>query len=168
MSPSMPKKYDEEFQEYLPNFVMAVWNLLVSTGAQVKYDLLISNAIQFLASVADRDHYKHLFESPDTLKGICEKVIVPNMEFRGADEELFELNPEEYIRRDIEGSEHLQPHVEALLTNLFNALTMQGSEENEYIMKGEKRRPGRTKKAFVLVIAMCPHSDLMVGIIPRE
>eukprot|EP00057_Strongylocentrotus_purpuratus_P012723 XP_011667197.1 PREDICTED: exportin-2 [Strongylocentrotus purpuratus] len=99
------QKYDEEFQEYLPNFVMAVWNLLVSTGAQVKYDLLISNAIQFLASVADRDHYKHLFESPDTLKGICEKVIVPNMEFRGADEELFELNPEEYIRRDIEGSD---------------------------------------------------------------
>ena len=47
------------------------------------YFQLISNAIQFLASVADRDHYKHLFESPDTLKSICEKVIVPNMEFRG-------------------------------------------------------------------------------------
>lgn len=99
------QKYDEEFKPFLPNFVMVVWNLLVSTGAQVKYDLLISNAIQFLASVADRDHYKHLFESPDTLKSICEKVIVPNMEFRNADEELFELNPEEYIRRDIEGSD---------------------------------------------------------------
>ncbi|XP_071494645.1 exportin-2-like [Diadema antillarum] len=99
------QKYDEEFQPFLPNFVMAVWNLLTSTGAQVKFDLLISNAIQFLASVADRDHYKHLFESPDTLKSICEKVIVPNMEFRDADEELFELNPEEYIRRDIEGSD---------------------------------------------------------------
>ncbi|XP_063967955.1 exportin-2-like [Lytechinus pictus] len=99
------QKYDEEFQEYLPNFVHAIWNLLVTTGSQVKYDLLISNAIQFLASVADRDHYKHLFEAPDTLKEICEKVIVPNMEFRETDEDLFEVNPEEYIRRDIEGSD---------------------------------------------------------------
>lgn len=36
---------------------------------------------------------------------ICENVILPNMEFRASDEELFEDNPEEYIRRDIEGSD---------------------------------------------------------------
>ena len=66
---------------------------------------LVSNAIQFLASVAERPGYKHLFEDPATLQSICEKVIVPNMEFRQADEEAFEDNPEEYIRRDIEGSD---------------------------------------------------------------
>lgn len=43
---------------------------------------LVSNAIQFLASVAERPGYKHLFEDPNTLSSICEKVIVPNMEFR--------------------------------------------------------------------------------------
>lgn len=147
------QKYDEEFQPYLPRFVTAIWNLLVSTGQEVKYDLvrkpsldsrvlvpsarvknppvlwlqLVSNAIQFLASVCERTHYKHLFEDQNTLTSICEKVIVPNMEFRseslalllsrvvlscrdadaicaGADEEAFEDNSEEYIRRDLEGS----------------------------------------------------------------
>nr|CAD7445904.1 unnamed protein product [Timema bartmani] len=34
------QKYDEEFQPYLPNFVTAAWNLLISTGKQSKYDLV--------------------------------------------------------------------------------------------------------------------------------
>uniref|UniRef100_A0A4W4EB68 Exportin-2 n=1 Tax=Electrophorus electricus TaxID=8005 RepID=A0A4W4EB68_ELEEL len=99
------QKYDEEFQPYLPRFVTAIWNLLVTTGQEVKYDLLVSNAIQFLASVCERPHYKHLFEDQNTLTSICEKVIVPNMEFRSADEEAFEDNSEEYIIRDLEGSD---------------------------------------------------------------
>lgn len=36
------QKYDEEFQPYLPRFVTAIWNLLVSTGQEVKYDLVRS------------------------------------------------------------------------------------------------------------------------------
>ncbi|KAJ8305405.1 hypothetical protein KUTeg_015950 [Tegillarca granosa] len=99
------QKYDEEFSPHLPGFVKAIWELLVTTGQQVKYDLLVSNAIQFLASVAERPSYKSLFEDPSTLSSICEKVIVPNIQFRDADEELFEDNPDEYIRRDIEGSD---------------------------------------------------------------
>lgn len=35
------QKYDEEFQPYLPQFVQVVWSLLVSTGLQPKYDLVI-------------------------------------------------------------------------------------------------------------------------------
>jgi len=31
---------NEEFQPYLPRFVTAIWNLLVSTGQEVKYDLV--------------------------------------------------------------------------------------------------------------------------------
>lgn len=69
------------------------------------YLQLVSNAIQFLASVCERPHYKDLFSSQDILKSICQNVIVPNMMFRDADEELFEDNPEEYIRKDIEGSD---------------------------------------------------------------
>ena len=68
---------------------------------QVKYDMLTSNAIQFLASVADRQQYKSLFEDANTLASICEKIIVPNIEMREVDVELFEDNPEEYIRRDL-------------------------------------------------------------------
>ena len=44
---------------------------------------LVSNALQFLATVADRAQYRNLFEDPTTLSNICEKVIIPNMEFRG-------------------------------------------------------------------------------------
>jgi exportin-2 (importin alpha re-exporter) len=63
--------------------------------------MLTSNAIQFLASVADRLQYKSLFEDAATLASICEKIIVPNIEMRDVDVELFEDNPEEYIRRDL-------------------------------------------------------------------
>ena len=36
------QKYDEEFAPHLPVFVTAVWNLLINTGQQVKYDLVRS------------------------------------------------------------------------------------------------------------------------------
>ncbi|CAK8690429.1 unnamed protein product [Clavelina lepadiformis] len=99
------QKYDEEFGRFLPQFVTAVWNLLVNTGRELKYDLLVSNAIGFLRSVCERPQYKSLFEAEGVLQSICEKVVIPNMEFRNADEEQFEDNPEEYIRRDLEGSD---------------------------------------------------------------
>nr|CAI5867494.1 unnamed protein product [Callosobruchus analis] len=99
------QKYDEEFQPFLPQFVTDVWSLLVATGLEPKYDLLVSNALQFLSTVAERNQYRHLFEDNTVLSSICEKVIIPNMEFRVSDEELFEDNPEEYTRRDIEGSD---------------------------------------------------------------
>jgi len=99
------QKYDEDFQQFLPKFVDAIWHLLVTTDIRVKHDLLVSNAIAFLASVAERPAYKDLFSEETTLKSICEKVIVPNMQFRDSDEELFEDNPEEYVRQDLEGSD---------------------------------------------------------------
>ena len=98
-------KYEEEFSPYMKPFVMSVWNLLLSLGPQLKYDMLTSNAIQFLASVADRAQYKSLFEEEATLASICERIIVPNIQMRDCDVELFEDNAEEYIRRDLEGSD---------------------------------------------------------------
>lgn len=76
------QKYDEEFGPYMPKFVTAVWELLVNTGLQNKYDGLVSNALLFLSTVAGRNQYRHLFEDPNVLASICEKVIVPNMDFR--------------------------------------------------------------------------------------
>lgn len=32
------QKYNEEFNPYLPNFVTDVWNLLITTGQQPKFD----------------------------------------------------------------------------------------------------------------------------------
>ncbi|KAL7018978.1 hypothetical protein ACKWTF_010969 [Chironomus riparius] len=99
------QKYDEEFGPYMQRFVTAVWELLVNTGQQPKYDALVTNALHFLSTVAGRQQYSSLFAEPSVLASICEKVIVPNMDFRNSDEELFEDNPEEYIRKDIEGSD---------------------------------------------------------------
>jgi len=99
------QKYHEEFQLFLPEFMSNVWNLLVHTGLETKYDILVSNAIRFLSAVADRLQFKHLFEEAGVLDSLCSKVIIPNMQFRESDEEMFHDNSEEYIRRDIEGSD---------------------------------------------------------------
>lgn len=99
------QKYDEDFSSYLPRFVQAIWNLLVTTDIKPKHDALVSNALEFLASVSERPTYKDLFADPSTLQSICEKVILPNLQFREADEELFEDNPEEYVHKDLEGSD---------------------------------------------------------------
>ncbi|XP_059055862.1 exportin-2 [Achroia grisella] len=98
-------KYEEEFGPHAQSFVTAVWTVLLSTGPQPKYDALVSNALTFLAKIAEKNSYKSLFEDPATLSSICEKVVIPNLEFRESDMELFEDNPEEYVRRDIEGSD---------------------------------------------------------------
>ncbi|CAG9570956.1 unnamed protein product [Danaus chrysippus] len=98
-------KYEEEFAPHAPGFVTAVWHVLLHTGPKEKYDAVMSNALTFLAKVAEKNSYKNLFEDPATLSQICEKVVIPNMEFRESDIELFEDNPEEYVRRDIEGSD---------------------------------------------------------------
>ena len=44
---------------------------------------VVSTAIGFLASAAERSNYKYLFDKQETLKSICENVVVPNVEFRG-------------------------------------------------------------------------------------
>uniref|UniRef100_A0A4W3IGC0 Exportin-2 n=1 Tax=Callorhinchus milii TaxID=7868 RepID=A0A4W3IGC0_CALMI len=96
----LPEFFEDNMETWMTNFhsLLTLDNKLLQTD-------LVSNAIQFLASVCERPHYKHLFEDQNTLTSICEKVIVPNMEFRAADEEAFEDNSEEYIRRDVEGSD---------------------------------------------------------------
>lgn len=99
------QKYSSEFINYREKVAESIWRLLTLTGHQTKYDLLVSNAIRFLITVAERPESRHIFQDPKVLNSLCQQVIIPNMEFREADEELFEDNPEEYIRKDIEGSD---------------------------------------------------------------
>lgn len=55
-------------------------------------------------------HYKRVRD-----KCVLLYIIFYSLTVTDADEELFEDNPEEYIRRDIEGSGNAQRHAHAFL-----------------------------------------------------
>ncbi|KAJ3329009.1 importin-alpha export receptor [Blyttiomyces sp. JEL0837] len=97
-------KYEEDFH-FLKQFVDTVWGLLTTTGTEAKYDSLVSKAIGFLTAVVRPSRHKVFFESPEVLRSICEKIIIPNMTLRESDEELFSDDCMEFIRRDLEGSD---------------------------------------------------------------
>eukprot|EP00049_Salpingoeca_infusionum_P007297 m.118464 g.118464 ORF g.118464 m.118464 type:complete len:939 (-) comp13655_c0_seq2:4264-7080(-) len=99
------RKYDDDCGEYVGGFVEQIWQLLTTTGSDFKFDQLVSNALSFLTVVASHSAHKELFADPDTLKQIFEMVIIPNMILRDSDGEMFEDDPEEFIRRDMEGSD---------------------------------------------------------------
>ena len=49
--------------------------------------------------------YHTFFKTPELIKTVCEQIVIPSLKLRPIDLELFEDNPIEYIRRDIEGSD---------------------------------------------------------------
>eukprot|EP00252_Welwitschia_mirabilis_P008441 TRINITY_DN2027_c0_g1_i1.p1 TRINITY_DN2027_c0_g1~~TRINITY_DN2027_c0_g1_i1.p1 ORF type:complete len:966 (-),score=126.84 TRINITY_DN2027_c0_g1_i1:393-3290(-) len=98
------EKNEEEFQDYLQDFASAVWSLLMNISTDMSRDKLAVTAIKFLTTVSKSVHHT-LFSSPDILRQICESIVLPNVMMREEEEELFEMNHVEYIRRDIEGSD---------------------------------------------------------------
>ncbi|KAF7551675.1 hypothetical protein G7Z17_g4815 [Cylindrodendrum hubeiense] len=98
-------KYDEDFSKYCQPFIEKAWNLLSSTGIETKYDIIVSKALHFLTAVASTKEHSGIFNSEEVLTQIVEKVILPNVGLRESDMELFEDEPIEFIRRDLEGSD---------------------------------------------------------------
>ena len=98
------EKNEEEFQRFLQTFVQDVWTLLTKTGLEPNKDHLVTSGVRFLTTVANSVHHQ-LFAGGDTLRQVCESIVIPNLQFREDDEELIESNHVEYIRRDIEGSD---------------------------------------------------------------
>ncbi|ERN11678.1 exportin-2 [Amborella trichopoda] len=98
------EKNEEEFQGYLKDFASAVWSLLMTVSPSSSRDRLAVTAIKFLTTVTKSVHHV-LFSSTETLQQICQSIVIPNVRIRDDDEELFEMNYVEYIRRDIEGSD---------------------------------------------------------------
>ena len=97
------ERYDEEFAEYLPTFLDAIWQLLCSLSPAPRDDTLAVAGMKFLAAVAGSANSAKLAD-PAVLKSVCESVIVPSMGRRNDDIELFEDDPRGYIRKDVEGS----------------------------------------------------------------
>jgi exportin-2 (importin alpha re-exporter) len=99
------QKYMDEFKPHVGQFVESSWNFLTTIGQETKYDILVSRALQFLTSIAGMPDHAAVFQSEGTLSQIIEKVVLPNVSLRESDEELFEDEPIEFIRRDLEGSD---------------------------------------------------------------
>lgn len=99
------QKYEDVFGPQLPQFIETTWNFLMSVGLETKYDILVSKALQFLTAVAGTSHAES-FNNQAVLVQIIEKVILPNLTLRESDVELFEDEPIEFIRRDLEGSDN--------------------------------------------------------------
>ncbi|MBW0489032.1 hypothetical protein O181_028747 [Austropuccinia psidii MF-1] len=85
-------------------FVKTCWDMLTRLGLGQRSDILVSKATRFLSVVVRMPSQKSLFQSSETLEAICEKIILPNMFLRNFEAEMFEEDPAEYVRRDLEGS----------------------------------------------------------------
>lgn len=99
------QKYEDAFGSLLSHFVGSSWNLLTSLGTETKYDILVSRALQFLTSVTRMPEHAQAFSNQETLTQVLEGVILRNVTLRDSDMELFEDEPIEFIRRDLEGSD---------------------------------------------------------------
>lgn len=99
------QKYLDAIGKMVGQFVGNSWNLLTTIGQETKYDILVSRALQFLTSTTGIEQHAATFQDQATLGQVIEKVILPNITLRESDEELFEDEPIEFIRRDLEGSD---------------------------------------------------------------
>ncbi|KAJ8609040.1 hypothetical protein CTAYLR_008710 [Chrysophaeum taylorii] len=98
-------KYEEEFAPYLQRFASAIWNRLMKTSQAARHDQLTVTSIKFLASVVGNAVHAANFGDEQTLRQITEAIVVPNLQLREVDLELFEDNPMEYISRDFEDAD---------------------------------------------------------------
>lgn len=98
-------RYGEIFDPLISRFVQAVWDELLKVTLQVKFDTLALKLLKYLTSVIKIPKYFDIFNAADVLGTIVTDVVVPNITLREADEELFEDDPLEFIRRDIENGE---------------------------------------------------------------
>ena len=99
------QKYEDAFGAHVGQFISSSWNLLTTIGPETKYDILTSRSLQFLTSVTRIQQHAQGFNDESTLSQVVEKVILPNLSLRDSDIEMFEDEPIEFIRRDLEGSD---------------------------------------------------------------
>ncbi|KAI4114077.1 MAG: hypothetical protein LQ345_005084 [Seirophora villosa] len=99
------EKYEDAFGPFVEQFIGSSWNLLTTIGLDTKNDILVSRALQFLTSITRMSQHAHAFNNDDTMSQVIERVVLPNLSLRDSDMEIFEDEPIEFIRRDLEGSD---------------------------------------------------------------
>ncbi|KAI9320966.1 armadillo-type protein [Dichotomocladium elegans] len=98
------QKYHEDFPQMVEFFPL-VMELVSNTGAEPKYDTMVCRALSLLTCMVKNEKTAGFFTSPEVFKQVSERIALKNIAMREVDEELFEDNPIEYIRRDLEGSD---------------------------------------------------------------
>ena len=98
-------KYYDDFGKHVQSFVESSWSLLTTVGPEPKNDILVSKALLFLTSICRIPEQALAFNNADVQAQVIEKVILPNIALRDSDVEMFEDEPIEFIRRDLEGSD---------------------------------------------------------------
>jgi exportin-2 (importin alpha re-exporter) len=99
-------KYQDPFEPFVASSVKAVWSLLVSLDLnEGRFDLVVAAGIRFLSSAANTRWTQSPFEEHEALVQICEKLVLPNIQLRDADVELFSDNADDYMRKDLQNAD---------------------------------------------------------------
>ena len=124
-------KYEEDFT-MLGDFAQATWNILTSrVTLSPKDDKLTYTCISFLASVSKQERHKTIFQ--DSLKIICESIIIPNLKIRESDLEIFEDEPMEFIKRDSEGGHDLSHRHGSAVALIHGLMAFHASEMTQIL-----------------------------------
>lgn len=98
------KLYPEILQahESVKYIMLIVWDM-VGGGKRTGLgdDGMVSQALRFISTSIRSGHYKELFSSQQTIAGLVQGVVHPNISLREHEIEQFEDEPLEYIRRDL-------------------------------------------------------------------
>ncbi|RKP23349.1 Cse1-domain-containing protein, partial [Syncephalis pseudoplumigaleata] len=125
------KRYAEEFK-MMQEFITIIWTMLTKLSLEPKNDILMCRALSFLATVVKLRETREMFGNEQTMKEICEKLVLQNMSMRESDEELIEDEPIVFIRKDLEGTENDTRRKAA--TDLVQALQEQFAEQTASII----------------------------------
>lgn len=89
------QRYEEDFPQ-LTGFIQNIWQQI----SEARSDNLMSAMLRLVATVAKQERHRQLFESEDLLNSLVVQLILPNLSISEEDLELFEDEPQEFLRRD--------------------------------------------------------------------
>ncbi|KAF8079743.1 hypothetical protein N665_1003s0005 [Sinapis alba] len=92
------EKHEKYFEGYVSEFVRLIFPLVQDSRHEIA-----TSAIKYLTTVSTSSHH-YLFGDDTAIKTICLEAVIPNVFLRVEEEELFDMNYMEFIRRDIEPS----------------------------------------------------------------
>ncbi|KAK6057893.1 hypothetical protein COOONC_04549 [Cooperia oncophora] len=99
------QRFEEEINPFMQNIIQAVWQLVVQTGNETRFDGMVCAALEFLSIICQKNHYESYFVGEGVLQTIAQDVCVKNLHLRQEDLEMFEDEPIEYMKKDIEGTD---------------------------------------------------------------